>query len=553
LEKFLELFEMGSYKNLLKNESLILQSIRNILKENSEKDTVIDEATTLRETNTPEFKEGLVIYFSSLPTSGIKSVEDKLNKPENNQKKIVLPEPENDELYGAKSYGLVLNAVKHLSDDIVKTSEKAFYYNALSVAKKIQEVFKGPTQADRGDVTYSKLRNKAVQLIKDGYELSITADKWCPADIYIYNDSNVPSKMLNATSLNIGDDSFNAYFQSQITNTSDGLIGISLKEEKAQAGKATSFFKTLERKENYPDAPKLSGNSKYVLSISYNFDQAVKFVSKDAQRAIGYIATAHASAEILSSKLKEAEPIKNDLFKILKTTLGASDLKSIKNANGRYDKDDTRELFANKNLDTFVIPSGIQKNIDKLNESFRKKAEAEYKKTRKVFIDVLKQSGMEAPTETPDLKSMGMETVLKKTSCYMVAGWVLDGLNSKKLNIPNVYQTIIKEKNAFVAMTAYAIGMAGISPTFFKMIGNSKGGTAHLETFYGSGFLNLDEKQKVIIGDSPGRKGFFVEFITTVKLDEKKSTKPVSKYKVSLDFRYAGEAINIEVSELKEV
>jgi hypothetical protein len=543
---------MGNYKNILENKNIILQSIRNLLRESS-KESIIDEVTTLKETNTPEFKEGLVIYFSGLPAQKLKIIEEKLGKPEDNQKKISLPEPESDSLYGGKSYGLVINAIAHLSNDIVKSSEKAFYYNALSVAKKIQEIFKGPVEADRGDVTYSKLRNKAVQLIRDGYEMAITADKWCPADIYIYSDSSVPSKMLNAKSLNIGDDSFNAYFQSQITNISDGLIGISLKEEKAQAGKATSFFKTLKREENYPDAPKISGNSKYVLSIAYNFDQAVKFVSKDAQKAIGYIATAHASAEILSSKLKEAEPVKNDLLKILKTTLGASDLKGIKNANGRYDKDDTRELFGNKNLDTFVIPGGVQKNIDKLFDSVRKKIESEYNKTRKQFLNVLTKNNMDAPSQTPDLKSMNMETILKKTSCYMVASWVLDGINSKKLNIPDVYQTIINEKNAFVAMTAYAIGMAGISPTFFKMIGSSKGGTAHLETFHGSGFLNLDEKQKIVIGDSPGRKGFFVEFITTVKLDEKKGSKPVSKYKVSLDFRYAGEAINIEVSELKSV
>lgn len=543
---------MGNYKNLLENENIILKSIRDILKE-STKEEIIDEVTSLKETNTPEFKEGLVIYFSGLPSAKLKIIEEKLGKPENNQKKISLPEPASDDLYGAKSYGLVITAIKHLSSDIVKSSEKSFYYNALSVAKKIQEIFKGPVDADRGDVTYSKLRNKAVQLIKEGYEMAMTADKWCPADIYIYSDSNVPSEMLKAESLNIGEDSFNAYFQSQITNLSDGLIGISLKEEKAQAGKATSFFKTLKREENYPDAPKLSGNSKYVLSIAYNFDQAVKFVSKDPQKAIGYIATAHASAEIVSPKLKEAEPVKNDLLKVLKTTFGVSDLKSIINANGRYDKDDARELFANKNLDSFVIPSAIQKNIDKLFTSVRKKTESEYNKARKQFLDVLTKNNMEVPAQTPDLKSMNMETVLKKTSCYMVASWVLDGINSKKLNIPDVYQTIIKEKNAFVAMTAYAIGMAGISPTFFKMIGNSKGGTAHLETFYGSGFLNLDEKEKVIIGDSPGRKGFFVEFITTVKLDGKKSSKPVSKYKVSLDFRYAGEAINIEVSELKSV
>lgn len=544
---------MGNYKNLLENETLILKSIRDVLIEASKKEELIDEATTLRETNTPEFKEGLVVYFSGLPSKQLKLVEEKLSKPEDKQKKISLPDPESDELYGAKSYGLVIDAVKHLSNDIVKTSEKAFYYNALSVAKKLQEIFKGPVEADRGDSTYSKLRNKAVQLIKDGYQMALTADKWCPADIYIYNDSGVPAKMLTAETLNIGDDSFNAYFQTDIKNTNDGLVGISLKEEKAQAGKATSFFKTLERKENYPDAPKLSGNSKYVLSIAYNFEQAVKSYAKDPQKAIGYIATAHASAEILSEKLKEADVVKNDLLKVLKTTFGASDLKSIKNPKGRYDKDKTRELFGNKKLKSFVIPSSVQTNIDKLFDSVRKKIEAEYTKARKQFLDVLAKNKMESPAQTPDLKSMGMETILKKTSCYMVASWVLDGINSKKLNIPPVYQSIIKEKNAFVAMTAYAIGMAGISPTFFKMVGSSKGGSAHVETFYGSGFLNLDEKQNVTIGDSPGRKGFFVEFVTAVKLEEKKSTKPVSRYKVSLDFRYAGEAINIEVSELKAV
>jgi hypothetical protein len=543
---------MGNYKNLLQNENIILQSIRNILKESS-KESIIDEATTLRETNTPEFKEGLVVYFSSLPSTKLKQIEDKLNKPETNQKKISLPEPSDDEYYGGKSYSLVLTAIKHLSEDIVKSNEKSFYYNALSVSKKLQEIFNGPVRADRGDKTYSKLRNKAVELIKTGYDISLTADKWCPADIYIYNDNSVASKMLSAKTLNVGEDSFNAYFQSDIKSTSDGLIGISLKEEKAQAGKATSFFKTLKREENYPTAPALTGNSKYVLSIAYNFDQALKSVEKDAQKAIGYIATAHASAEILSSKLKEADSVKNDLFKILKTTLGTKDLNGIKNSKGRYDKDTTRDLFATKNLNSFVIPSSVERNVKKLFDSVRKKSETEYKKSRKEFLSVLTKNGMDLPAQTPDLKSMNMETVLKKTSCYMVASWVLDGINSKNLNIPDVYQTIIKEKNAFVAMTAYAIGMAGISPTFFKMIGNSKGGTAHLETFYGSGFLNLDEKQKVVIGDTPSRKGFFVEFVTTVKLDESKSTKPVSKYKVSLDFRYAGEAINIEVSELKAV
>jgi hypothetical protein len=514
---------------------------------------ILNEETTLRGTNTPEFKEGLVVYFTSLPSDKLVLIESKLQKKEIDQKKLTIPLPKSDIYYGKKSYDLVVSAIKHLSGDIVKKSELGFYYNALSVAKKIQEIYGGPIQSDRGDQIYSKLRSKAVELIKDGYGVSSDSDKWCPADIYIYNDKNVVSRMMSAKTINVGKDSFNAQFQSNLNKTSSGLTAISLKEEKAQAGKATSFFGTLERKENYPDAPKLSGDSKYVLSIAYNYDQAVRSVNKDPQKAIGYIATAHASAQIVSSKLKEAAAVEKDMLKILNKTFGNDGLQSIKNRNGRYDKQKSRELFAEKGIDSFVIPPVISTNIDKLFEVVRTNYETNYKKARKSFLDILRKNNMEVPSQTPDVKSMNMETLLKKTSCYMIASWVLDGINSQNLNIPPIYQSIIKEKNAFVAMTAYAIGMSGISPTFFKMVGDSKGGMAHVETFYGSGVLNLDEKENVIIGDSPKRKGFFIDFITNVKLEENKSSKTVSRYKVSLDFRYSGEQINIEVSELKAI
>jgi hypothetical protein len=88
---------MRNYKNLLENANMILKSIRKVLHEENEKESVIDEATTLRETNTPEFKEGLVVYFSSLPVAKLKQIEDKLNKPETSQKKISIPEPTEDE------------------------------------------------------------------------------------------------------------------------------------------------------------------------------------------------------------------------------------------------------------------------------------------------------------------------------------------------------------------------------------------------------------------------------------------------------------------------
>lgn len=511
----------------------------------------LKESTQLKETNTPEFKEGLVIYFSSLPETKLTMIEKKLSLVEKDQKKLVLPIPKNDTQYGSKSYRLVTDAIKHLSEDVVESTEKGFYYNALSIAKKIQSIYKKPVQADRGNQTYFKLRTKAVGLIRDGFGTSTTADKWCPADIYVYNDPGVVSKLLSSKTINLGPESFNAQFQSDITKITEGVTGISLKEEESQAGKAASFLNLLTRKENYPDAPTISSDARYILSIAYNYGQASTNLQKNPQKAIGYISTAHASATILSPKIKKAELVQKQMLEILKSTFGDKDLKSLQNKNGRYDKRAVRDLFGQKDLKTFVIPPSVKKDIDNLFSKVRTQYENEYEKARKSFLDVLTKNKIDVPSQTPNIKSIDMETLLKKTSCYLVAAWVMDGINSENLNIPNIYQTIIRERNAFVAMTAYAIGMAGISPTFFKMVGNAKGGEAHVETFYGSGFLNLDEKEKVVIGDTPGKKGFLVEFITSVRLEDTKSAKIIIKYKVSLNFRFSGEQINIEVSELK--
>ena len=40
----------------------------------------LKETTQLKETNTPEFKEGLVVYFSSLPETKLSMIEKKLRE-----------------------------------------------------------------------------------------------------------------------------------------------------------------------------------------------------------------------------------------------------------------------------------------------------------------------------------------------------------------------------------------------------------------------------------------------------------------------------------------
>jgi hypothetical protein len=127
----------------------------------------------------------------------------------------------------------------------------------------------------------------------------------------------------------------------------------------------------------------------------------------------------------------------------------------------------------------------------------------------------------------------------------------MSGLNTEDLSLPPAYKTIMKQKNAFVALTAFAIGMAGVSPTFFKYVGNKSGGSPTVEPFWGNGFLNLEGKEsEVKIVDNPSNKGFSVVFNTNVTLEDAPGSEIVGKYRVTLDFRYAGDQINIEVQDL---
>ena len=58
------------------------------------------------------------------------------------------------------------------------------------------------------------------------------------------------------------------------------IVGISLKESEARAGKAKSFQDVLTRKESYPTAPTLNEESKAHVSILYHTEEALKDPTK---------------------------------------------------------------------------------------------------------------------------------------------------------------------------------------------------------------------------------------------------------------------------------
>lgn len=536
--------KIHSRNTLLENDGHILDSIHNLIHS-----SMLNESG-LEGSSTPDFKEGMVVYFSSLPSESLKEIEGKLKNP--NIKLILnLPQPRDHKYYGSKSFNLVKNAVSHLSKDkIVDPNEIRLYSNALSISKTIQNIYKKPVQADRGE-TFNKIRSYAINLVKKQIEnFPKKADKWCPADIYIYNDTESVNKLLSAEFLNIGNKSLNAQFQADIKKINKGIVGISLKEEKAQGGAGGSFEKSLTRVENYPDSKKIRNYS--VLSVAYHYDKSIK--NKNKPVGIGEISTAHASARRLSSrKVKGSDEVVNELQKTLELTLGKKDLSAALNNRGNYDKKTVESIFSEKEIQQVKYSKGLNDAVQSMFQVLMKGITDEYTENRDKFYSDLTAAGFNPPSSKLNPKQIGVKRTLAKAGCYKTASYLINGLNAGKLQIPQEFKTIIEQKNAFVALTAYAIGMAGISPTFFKMIGKSTPDEmANLETFYGDGFLNLDEDSDVLVEDSPKRLGFNVKFVTKVTLENDKNSQTVKRYEVNISFQSGGDSVTVSVSQLKE-
>jgi hypothetical protein len=497
--------------------------------------------------NTPVVKEGLAVYFATQTDKLLNKALTKCNNPAdttllNFNTSTITPQ------YYGKGHTMVIDAIEVLNTKSVGVNAILFK-NALSIAFYIHKTHGQLKQSiiDRG-ILYDKIRKHAVDLIKTKYELPADEDKWCPADIYIYNDIKAATNATIAKELNIGERSLNNMFNPQF-DTNGGIVGISLKEGAAQAGKASSFNAVLTRKENYQNAAKLAKDQKATLELLYNLNQVVGKESKKLtpKMRIGYVAEA---LRIMETKQIGDPQLKRALIAMLKKTFGTK-MSMIMSKKGLYDKNAARSVFDQLKVASLPTNDSLVKLVRSYDESVKKDALKVYQNSRKAFIDTLKRLKYTVPTKSPDIKLMGSETLYKKANCYLVANDLLAGLDANALQIPAGYTSLIQQKNAFVALTAYAIGMAGVSPTFFKLVGDPKGVNAHMEPFYGNGFLSLDEGQQTTIVDTTEYKGFYVTFYTKVKLSEKKSAKTMGAYKVTLDFRYAGDQLNIEVSELK--
>lgn len=504
--------------------------------------------------NNTHTKEGFVMYFASLPTDLLKQAEDKLK----NDTAIQLKLPTDyikDTTYGSSKDTISNIKLLNTTKSPFQNTDKEHYINGIVSAKRIQQMYGGPVPPnliDRGDFFY-EIRKRAIELLADtGIKLSQgEQDKWCPGDIYIYA-TNPPADLELVKYLNLDNGSLNSLFIDTFSkpNKLKPILAVSLKEEEARAGKATSFIKVLEKEKDYPRANNLNKDMdrlKDVITQLNAFRSKIKKES-DVQSGYGELSDAYKSLTHLTNS-KQFGDAATELLPVLGDVLA----KVVGKQNLAIGKDKVKQLEKIKLPSTKTLQTATLA-INTFIDTTYNNVYTAYATTNKNFVDSLQQGTYEVEAQKVEKSNGGekdvankIELLLKKANCYIVADDLIENL-ATKLRIPKAFQALAKEKNPFIALAAFGMSQAGISPTFFKLIGKgSLDATATLEPFPSDGIVKLSPRAKIKIIDTRAFKGVRVVF----QVSQFQGKKRLHDYKVDLGFLYSGTQFKIEINKIE--
>lgn len=501
-------------------------------------------------TNDTSLKEGLVCLFydvikSSSLSSQLDNIYSKISAKNVDMEEVNKLCEQISKVYASNKdrYGsgksMPSNLDLYVKYVLTTGQELQTLTNAIAAANTIKKSINPSGQIIRNS-DFDEIRRRAVELAKK-MNVNIQADNWCPGDVYLVVDKSSISKAKKSEFLNIGKDSLNNTFKKN-----DGLIAISLKEEKAQAGKATTFAKTvftntfeadIDPSEKYG-----TSDNKSLAKLSADitrFEEYYRGNSKSGKRPQSYINSLTKDGQIHRS-------VNNILFSAGLDKIKSGDIVMVKNENQFYQKN--KKLFNS-------IDGAIKILKTKLNqEDSTKKVKDNFIKSRNTFVANIKKQNVEVEAKNNESFIKEIEknnddpvsVLSKKTSTYELASVIMKKWTDKNAEISPAYKKIQDISNPFVALTAFAIAEAGISPSFWKVIGNStdiKKGEAHF--FDSKASIDIDSKtSKIKLIDSPTQSGFLLSYTTILGKD---------KYSTKLVFRFSGSEIRIEVQELKKI
>ena len=442
------------------------------------------------------------------------------------------------------NYGVGKTAVKNL-DEYVKYvwnsgEELDTLNNAMSAAAAIHK-----TVTVNGTIIREKkfdlIREHAVKLLKQDYSLSLFADNWCPGDVYIIRNDAAVAKSLTAKSLNvIPGSNLNANFGKTLTEKT-GILAISLKEQRAQAGKASTFNDTVFKKDY-----KATINPKQALGTSNNKD-TVK-ITASVTRFNDYMNGSPKRKKSFINAISKSGKI----HKSVNTILVAGGFPPIKSTDIIFSTNEAKFYADNKQIFT-NIQAAIEKTKGKFaDESHVKDTLKQFIASRNAFIVHMKALKVEVETVKSATFATDIEKSAKpadvtsifsmKTATYELATTIIDKWKTDIENISPAYKKIATMTNPFVALTAFAIAEAGVSPSFWKVIGSERGPIGHASYFDTNDVIDIDTKTSSIkLVDTVGQSGFNLRYVVSVGS---------KKYQTQLDFRFASGTIRIEVTKM---
>jgi len=429
------------------------------------------------------------------------------------------------------------------------------FVNAITSAEIIRKEYGDITipanTVDRGPI-FDKLKSDAVKVVQNTMGIKLDApDKWSPADIMIYN-AGAPRNITGYKNLV----DINNLFTVGITTDNGKIVGISLKQSSAQGGKALSFKKTLTR-ESFNVAEDLDEEDKVVRSCLY-LSQSTRTNAKSGNTPvsdsdkIGYIAEIAVSNKQVSAPQIQAvwTSIVEEARSIVTKTFSKDVAKKLLAMPQSTVKKEARTQFLKLKNPIIKYSKEYDNLVKGYNDVTKSRVTKLYKSTQQVFLKALGEKDYKIinRNDVGEGEEVGSSLLIRKASCYTLAAWLLTGMAQGGLKIPKGFTTLAKEKNPFIALTAYAIGYAGISPYFIKVIGagdvpSSLDKPAHTKLMGGDGMLVAQKNQKIEILDSKKYAGFQAHLMLTTKGGN-------AAYDVTLDFRFAGSQINIEVSKI---
>lgn len=442
--------------------------------------------------------------------------------------------------YGVSGYSKMPEFVSQALLDI-KTykGDVILINNGIGAADGIATTFSSKITPGmvRRDKAFEAIRSHAVNLIAQNYNIKgYYPDNWCPADIYFFINDNA-SNALNTETLNIGENSLNSYFYGT-SNPAGSILAVSLKMQKAQAGKGTTFIKNVVV-DGVTPKDKIGKDEGNQLVIKfrdvrrrlekYYFSDLWKNDSSSLPKIKSAIAFLAKQAGLVDIPLK---PKESEEF-VAYITKNKSQLeKAVASVSAKLGKSvDTASTF--QQAYSRLVKNLKALNIEKVegdSREFVRKVEEKNKRDNNGEINPAKMQ----------------ELLSQKAATYDLASVLIEKWTEKTKKISPAFESYLTQvKNPFIAITMFAIAQHGLNPNFYKAIGTNNASTGHVSEFPSNSVV--DEKksvQKLKVVDSPGQAGFYIEYILNINNHT---------YRTTLTFRFSKDQIRVEVEELTEV